>query len=133
MKKTKILTACLLGGAMMTAQSVHAEGYLAGFTSKFSQGLSNMATGFFEIPKNMINITAEDNIFLGFSWGLLRGTAHGVARTLVGGAEFITSPIPTSDYASPAYVWERFSEDTRYFGLNFPGYWTTYGPLDDGE
>jgi hypothetical protein len=67
------------------------------------------------------------------TWGLLRGAAHGVGRTLVGATEFISAPIPTGEFAAPAYVWDRFSEDSRYFGLHYPGYWTTYGPLDDGE
>lgn len=133
MNKNKILTACVLTGALMTAQSANAESYLAGFTNKVSQGFSNMAFGFLEIPKNVVNITNEQNIFVGMTWGILRGAAHGVGRTLVGTAEFITSPIPTKEFAAPAYPWERFSEDSRYFGLNYPGYWTIYGPFDDGE
>jgi len=133
MKNNKFLAACVLTGALMTAQSAHAESYFTGFGNKLSQGISNMATGFIEIPKNVINISSEQNMFVGLSWGLLRGVGHGVSRTLVGAAEFITSPIPSKEFAAPAYGWERFSEDSRYFGLHFPGYWTTYGPLDDGE
>jgi len=63
----------------------------------------------------------------------LRGVGHTVGRTLVGTAELVTSPIPTREFAAPAYVWDRFSEDSRYFGLNYPGYWTIYGPLDNGD
>jgi len=133
MNKNKILAACVLSGAAMLASTARAESYLEGFTNKFSQGVANMATGFIEIPKNIINITEERNIFVGMTWGLFRGTMHGVSRTLVGGIEFISSPIPSDEFASPAYVWDRFSEDSRYFGLHYPGYWTTYGPLDDGE
>ncbi|MGR8931303.1 MAG: exosortase system-associated protein, TIGR04073 family [Gammaproteobacteria bacterium] len=133
MKNNKILAACVLTYAALTASPARAESYLSGFVNKFSQGVANMATGFIEIPKNIINITEERNIFVGMTWGLFRGTVHGVSRTLVGGVEFISSPIPSSEFASPAYVWDRFSEDSRYFGLHYPGYWTTYGPLDDGE
>lgn len=134
MNNNKILTCCALTAALLTASTAHAEkGYLAGFTQKLNQGVANVATGFIEIPKNVINISDEQNILVGGTWGLLRGTAHGVARTLVGAAELISSPIPSSEFASPAYVWERFSEDSRYFGFNLPGYWTSYGPLDDGK
>lgn len=133
MKKRTILAAFVVTGAVLATPSAHAEGYLSGFTHKISQGIANMATGFIEIPKNVINITEEDNIFVGMTWGLLRGSAHGISRTLAGGAEFISAPIPSSEFVSPAYVWDRFSEDSRYFGLHYPGYWTTYGPLDDGE
>ncbi len=136
MNTRKLLGACVLFGALIAAPTAHAEGsesYLSGFSNKLTQGLANMATGFIEIPKNIVNISNEQNILIGMTWGLLRGTVHAVNRTLVGGAEFLTSPIPTSEFASPVYVWERFSEDSRYFGLNYPGYWTTYGPLDKGK
>lgn len=133
MSKDKILATCVLTCSLMMATTAQAEDYMTDFTSKLSQGLANMAFGFIEIPKNIINISYEQNILVGLTWGLVRGVAHGVSRTLVGGAEFLTSPIPTDEFAAPAYVWDRFSEDSRYFGLNYPGYWTIYGPLDNGE
>ena len=133
MSKDKFLVTCLLTCSLMMATTAHAESYMTGFSNKLSQGLANMVFGFIEIPKNVINISHEQNIFVGLTWGVVRGVAHGVSRTLVGGAEFLTSPIPTADFTSPAYVWDRFSEDSRYFGLHYPGYWTTYGPLDDGK
>lgn len=133
MNKNKILAACVLSGALFTVPAAQAESYMTGFSNKVSQGLANIAFGFAELPKNVINISDDQNIFVGMTWGIIRGTVQGVTRTLIGGAELLTSPIPTSDYASPAYVWDRFSEDSRYFGLHYPGYWTTYGPLDDGD
>lgn len=133
MNKNKILAACVLSGALMAAPTAHAESYIKGFSDKVSQGLANITFGFVEIPKNIINISNDHNIFVGMTWGLLRGVGHTVGRTLVGTAELVTSPIPTKEFAAPAYVWDRFSEDSRYFGLHYPGYWTTYGPLDDGD
>jgi putative exosortase-associated protein (TIGR04073 family) len=103
------------------------------FTSKASQGVVNIVTGFIEIPKNIVNISHDQNIFLGLSWGTLRGLIHAISRTVVGGAELISSPFATEELISPAYVWERFSEDSRYFDLNLPGYWITYGPFDNGQ
>ncbi len=133
MNKHKFLATCVLVGAAMTSPTIHAKSYIEGFSDKVSQGFANMAFGFVEIPKNIINVSNDHNIFVGMTWGLLRGVGHTVGRTVVGAAEFVTSPIPTKEFAAPAYVWERFSEDSRYFGLHYPGYWTTYGPLDDGE
>lgn len=132
MSKSKLFIACAFSGALLASQSVNAEeqSYLSGFTSKVNQGIFNMATGFIEIPKNIVNISHDENILVGLTWGTLRGVTHTVGRTLVGAGEFITSPIPSDEFISPAYVWERFSEDTRYFGLHIPGYWTHYGPLD---
>lgn len=135
MNKKHLFIACVLSSALLSAVPAYAEeqDYLSGFTSKLSQGLLNTATGFIELPKNIINISYDENVFVGLTWGLVRGALHTASRTVVGIAELITSPIPTDDYISPPYVWNRFSEDTRYFGLHMPGFWTTYGPLDNGE
>lgn len=136
MNKNKFLTTCLLSGALLASQTTNADenhpSYLGGFTSRVSQGFANTTFSFIEIPKNVVNITHDQNILLGSSWGLLRGVAHTVSRTVIGVAELIASPIPTDEFISPPYVWDRFSEDTRYFGLHFPGYWTHFGPLDHG-
>ncbi|MFZ2171533.1 MAG: exosortase system-associated protein, TIGR04073 family [Methylococcaceae bacterium] len=135
MNKKDLFTACIFISALFSGGSSYAEehDYLSDFTSKLSQGFFNTTTSFIELPKNIINISQDENIFVGLTWGTLRGTVHAVSRTVVGVAELITSPIPTDDYISPPYVWDRFSEDTRYFGLHLPGFWTTYGPLDDGK
>ena len=135
MNKNKFLSTCLLSGLLLapTLKADEHHSYLSCFTSKVSQGFFNMAGGVVEIPKNIVNISSDSNILLGMSWGLLRGVVHTVDRTLIGAVEFLSSPIPSDEFISPAYPWERFSEDTRYFGLHLPGYWTHYGPLDDGE
>jgi putative exosortase-associated protein (TIGR04073 family) len=141
MNSKHLFSICVLSGALLSAGPSHADEptYLSGFTSKLNQGFFNTTTGWIEIPKNVVNISHDQNIFVGLTWGVLRGTAHAVSRTLVGAGELITSPIPTDvynlpeGYISPPYVWDRFSEDTRYFGVHYPGFWTTYGPLDDGD
>lgn len=135
MNKKNLLTACVLCSAFLSTGAAYADqhSYLSGVGSKISQGFANTATGVVEIPKNIINISHEHNAFVGMTWGLLRGVMETVGRTTVGAAELITAPIPTKDFIAPAYVWDRFSEDSRYFGRHLPGYWTTYGPLDDGE
>jgi len=137
MNKKNLFIACVLSSALLSVGPAYAEehehDYLSGLTCKFTQGLFNTATGFIELPKNVINISHDQNIFVGLTWGVVRGVMHSVSRTVVGAAELITAPIPTDDYISPPYVWDRFSEDTRYFGAHMPGFWTSYGPLDDGE
>lgn len=136
MNKRNLFTACVLCSALLSTGSAYAgdgQSYFSGFSSKLSQGFANIAVGVGEIPKNVVNISHEQNILVGMSWGLLRGVLQTVSRTTVGAAELITSPIPTKDFITPPYIWDRFSEDSRYFGLHFPGFWTTYGPLDNGE
>jgi putative exosortase-associated protein (TIGR04073 family) len=135
MNKKNLFTACVLCSALLSTGSAYAgeRSYLSGVGSKLGQGFANISTGVVEIPKNIANISHEHNAFVGMTWGLLRGVMETVGRTTVGAAELITSPIPTKDFITPPYVWDRFSEDTRYFGRHLPGFWTTYGPLDDGE
>ncbi|MDP1770700.1 MAG: exosortase system-associated protein, TIGR04073 family [Methylobacter sp.] len=136
MNKKNLFTACVLCSALLSTGSAYAEheqSYISGVGSKLGQGFANITTGFVEIPKNMVNISHDQNVFVGLTWGLLRGVLQTVSRTTVGAAELITSPIPTKDFITPPYIWDRFSEDSRYFGLHMPGFWTTYGPLDDGE
>lgn len=135
MNKHKLSIAVILSCSLLASQtaSANSQNCLSCFTSKVSQGTANIVTGFIEIPKNVVNISHDQNILVGITWGTLRGVAHAISRTLVGGVELISSPIATEELISPAYVWERFSEDSRYFDLNFPGYWITYGPLDNGQ
>jgi putative exosortase-associated protein (TIGR04073 family) len=134
MKKHKIFAAGLImAGALMSSAHADCKSYWDCFTDKSSQGLFNVVAGVVEIPKNIVNISSDDNILVGVTWGTLRGALHTVGRTLAGGAELITAPFPTDPFVTPPYAWERFSEDTRYFGYHLPGYWTSYGPLDDGE
>ena len=135
MHKNKLSIAVILSCSLLASQtaSANSQNCLSCFTSKVSQGTANIVTGFIEIPKNVVNISHDQNILVGITWGTLRGVIHSVGRTLLGGAELITSPFATEEFISPAYVWERFSEDSRYFDLNLPGYWITYGPLDNGQ
>lgn len=125
------LAALLVFSAQCRAES--SDGYGASFPDKLSHGVANMTMGFLELPKNVINISNDSNILVGITLGTLRGSAEGVSRTLVGIADMLSSPFSTRDFVSPGYPWERYSEDSRYFGAAFPFHWTHMGPLDDGD
>ena len=86
MNKNKVSAAFILSCLLVTSQTASAEeqGYLSGFTSKVSQGFFNMVAGFIEIPKNIVNISSDENIFIGMTWGTLRGVVHAVNRTVIG-------------------------------------------------
>lgn len=137
-KLHNIVLASALLGALTPFAAVqateHQQGsYLEEVGDKATRGFANLATGFIELPKNVVNISHDSNIAVGMTWGVLRGAAHTVGRTLLGAGEFITSPIPTGTLISPSWVFDRFSEDTRYFGYALPLTWTTFGPFDDGD
>lgn len=111
----------------------HSDGYGASFPDKLGHGFANMTMGMMELPKNVINISDDSNVLLGVTLGTLRGAVEGVSRTLVGVADMLTSPFATADYVSPGFPWERFSEDSRYFGHAYPGYWTSFGSVGPME
>ena len=131
-KKTFLITALVLSFAFsMPSRAENTDGYAEDFQEKLGHGVANMALGFSEIPKNIINVTDDNGILLGVTWGPLRGVFHGVGRTLMGVAEFLTSPFPTGDYVTPGLPWERFTEDTRYFDAAYPGEWNSFGEHND--
>lgn len=129
--------ACLVTALMFlfafssVSQAENSDGYGNHFQNKLGHGLANMTLGFVEIPKNVINVSDDSGFLMGASVGTLRGILHGVSRTLLGVADFITSPIATGDYVAPGLPWERFTEDTRYFKHAYPGYWTSFGQNTD--
>jgi putative exosortase-associated protein (TIGR04073 family) len=130
----KVLVPVALAAVVLIAptRSQAEESYGQRLLDKASHGLSNVVLGWGELPKNVVNISSDCSFLAGMTWGVVRGAVHAASRTVVGAAEFVTSPIPTEDYVTPPYIWDRLSEDTRYFGIHLPGEWTHFGPLDDG-
>ena len=128
----KVLGPVALALALTRRGAGAEESYGKRFLAKMQHGLGNMALGWNEVGKNALNIGSQHGFACGLTYGVLRGAVHAVGRTVVGAAEFITSPIPSKDYVTPPYIWDRPSEDTRYFGLHLPGEWTRFGPVDDG-
>lgn len=115
------------------SQASEPQSQPSSFINNVSNGFANMTTGVVEIPKNVINISNDSNFLAGISLGLLRGVVHTVSRTVVGVAELLSSPFVDEELTKPGCVWERLSEDTRYFDMHYPFYWTHFGPMDDGE
>jgi putative exosortase-associated protein (TIGR04073 family) len=92
---------------------------------KLASGISNMATGFVEVPKNMINTANNTSSYGGafdrggyVLWGItgggLKGAMHMLGRTIAGVADFATCFIPTQPITNPPFVWQNFYTDTQY-------------------
>lgn len=97
-----------------TSPVLAGERYGTRVGEKMGRGLANIVTGWVEIPKNMINTSKDSNVGIGLTWGLVRGIAQSVGRTLVGAGELATFFVPTPDIIHPTYVFEDFYRDTRY-------------------
>lgn len=98
----------------MAADKSDDSGYGTQVMDKFTRGVANTATGWVEIPKNMINVGQEQNIGMGLTWGLLKGTLQAVGRTVVGAFDLVTFFVPTNEFVHPKYVWKPFEKDTEY-------------------
>jgi putative exosortase-associated protein (TIGR04073 family) len=81
---------------------------------KAARAVANLGTAWLEIPKNMINVTNQSNVFYGVVGGLFKGLVHTAGRLGVAVADLITIPLPTKPIAHPIYIWEDFDRDTVY-------------------
>ena len=79
---------------------------------KLGRGLANTLTGVVEIPKKVFMVSKEENVFMGMTWGLVKGTTVGMLRTAAGVYETVTFPIPApADYEPiihPEFVFEEW-------------------------
>ena len=74
-----VLILCAL--LVMSATACYAE---TGAMHKFGRGLINSATGWFEAPKGIYDAAEEENIFVGLTYGVLKGAAKTIHRTGAG-------------------------------------------------
>ncbi len=81
---------------------------------KALNGLANVATGWIELPKSIINVTNEHNVAFGASFGLLQGTMHTLSRTLSGVMDVATFMIPSKPAVHPDFVWQDFDVNSSY-------------------
>lgn len=77
---------------------------------KMVRGITNIATGWGEFPRQIYRSGQEDGVLLALPYGLARGLTMTFVRTMYGVAETVFFYIPfDGGYESalnPAYVWE---------------------------
>jgi len=88
--------------------------YSDGVVDKFSRGFANTATGWMELPKNIVNESRASNVGYGITLGLFQGVIHTVGRTLIGVVELGTFFIPNAAFIHPRFVWSPLEENTSY-------------------
>lgn len=81
---------------------------------KTVNGFANIATGWLEIPKNIINTTNDTNIIWGVFGGTFKGAVVTVGRMGAGVADLVTFPLPTKPIARPIFIWQDFDIDTSF-------------------
>lgn len=99
---------------VMSSTSMASDNYGHDVGMKLGSGLSNLALGWVEFPKNMINTTNETNVIFGLSGGFLKGGLHTLGRIASGLVDVITFPLPTQPITNPNFVWQDFGVETQY-------------------
>jgi len=107
-----VFFAMLLMGVVPMA--IADDGYGSQVASKFGRGLANAATGWIELPKNVVNTSNQSNVAVGITWGVVKGVLYTVGRTVIGAAELATFFIPNDVFMHPDYVWNNFDQDTTF-------------------
>lgn len=114
MGKTIRLSLMLSFLFLFSAQVAAADSNFTTSGEKLSSGVANVATGFVELPKNIILKSQQEGVFYGATVGLVAGIMHSVGRTVIGVLDVVTFFIPTYPSINPHYVWHDFSRETTY-------------------
>ncbi|WP_256250662.1 exosortase system-associated protein, TIGR04073 family [Nitrosomonas sp. Nm51] len=82
---------------------------------KILTGVANVATGWLELPKNIILWNRkEQSQFIGWTEGVLRGAVHTARRTGSGALDLVTFWLPTFPTPSPPLIWDDFDQESEY-------------------
>lgn len=77
---------------------------------KLARGITNVATGWVEIPKEIGRSVEKSGDFAGLVVGPFKGIAKAIGRTIAGVYDVVTFPIPLprryEPVIEPAYVFE---------------------------
>lgn len=94
-----------------TPETTTPQEVVDGVSNKLVRGVSNVATGWLEFPKQIYLTCKEDGIAKGIFVGPLKGVGMMLVRTLSGAGEAATFFIPYpgfyDPYFEPAYVWQK--------------------------
>ncbi|MBI1952945.1 MAG: exosortase system-associated protein, TIGR04073 family [Candidatus Omnitrophica bacterium] len=69
--------------------------------TKLFRGIVNAATGWIEIPKHVSLTWQASGPGVGMTWGLVKGLGFAVARSVAGGYEIATFPMPIPEGYRP--------------------------------
>lgn len=119
MKMLLVLTVCLIftpGRAraqddLRDVDSASAQEIVGGMSNKFARGVTNIGTGWLELPKQIYTTSKQEGVTKGMLLGPLKGIGMTVARTLAGVGDaalfFVSYPGFFSPLIDPPYVWEK--------------------------
>lgn len=81
---------------------------------KFGRGASNLTLGVLAIPGQMVRTTQDSGVFVGATWGFVKGVSFMVASEVVGLFELVTCPFETppefKPILKPEFPWQYFTQ-----------------------
>jgi len=108
----------LLSSQAQANEDITANVYFNRAGMKILSGVANVATGWVELPKNIVLWSQKENSTLaGFPDGLLWGIVHTAGRTVSGAVDIATFWLPTFPTPSPIFVWDNFSKESDYYAF----------------
>ncbi|MER2512855.1 exosortase system-associated protein, TIGR04073 family [Nitrosomonas ureae] len=109
----------LFSSQAIANEEISGDSYLNKAGLKFLSGLVNVATGWIELPKNIILTGQKDTPVSGLTivtLGVLQGAWYTINRTGCGVVDLVTFMIPTNPLVDPVFVWNDFLRETEFKG-----------------
>lgn len=90
---------------------------VGGMSKKLVRGVTNVATGWMELPKQTVLTFKNEGVVTGIFVGPLKGVGMTVVRTVTGAWETVAFLIPAPGFyeptLEPAYVWQHDKRDDK--------------------
>jgi putative exosortase-associated protein (TIGR04073 family) len=109
------------GRAERSAHDMPPDEVVGAMSNKLVRGVANVATGWVELPKQIVVTFKEEGAVKGIFVGPLKGIGMTLVRTVSGVVEVATFIVPFpgcyDPYFDPEYVWQGWSEEeTEEYG-----------------
>jgi len=91
----------IIAVVMLMVLAVATSSYAQDPAKKLGRGLANILTGWIELPKNIYDVSVQDNPLAGLTIGLAKGIGMTIVRTGAGIYEVATFPFPIPEDYGP--------------------------------
>jgi putative exosortase-associated protein (TIGR04073 family) len=99
------------GGSNMTIEDASPQEVVDGMANKFARGVTNIATGWLELPKQIYLTCKEEGYAKGLTVGPMKGLGMTLVRTGAGIGETVSFPLAYPGFYDPlfdpSYVWQK--------------------------
>jgi putative exosortase-associated protein (TIGR04073 family) len=91
----------IIAVVMLMVLALATSSYAQDPAKKLGRGLANILTGWIELPKNIYDVSVQDNPLAGLTIGLAKGIGMTIVRTGAGIYEVATFPFPIPEDYGP--------------------------------